>query len=484
MLGKLLYGLLFVVLAPVLLVWWARASAATVMLPAVPYPWAGVPLIVLGVGLIAGGMSALMVFGRGLPMNPYPPPVYVARGIYRFTPHPIYVGFVLCCFGASVAFESASGFWLVSPVAALALTALVMGYERHDLIRRFGADAMHTPLVSLPPDQGLAPTRWHRVSVYLLVFLPWAAAFEAVYLLGVPRDGIVGYLLFERAWPVLEWTEAIYASVYVLVLAAPLIVRTQRDLRTLAVTGLVATAVVTLIYITVPVIVPPRPFEPETLLGRGLMLERAMSHTVGAFPAFHVIWSLIAADAWATRSRAWGIGAWVWAFLITLSCITTGMHALIDIVAAALVFLVVRRYRRVWHVMRRGAEAVANSWHEWRWRRVRLINHGIYAGLAGTVGLWISGSPRRGALGPTTRGLLEALPPVWILRQRDRRRGRGDRRWVGWGRHRSRHCPRRHGSAMDPGARPVALFGAGLLSRQGGAGRRRDPVLAAALQGV
>jgi hypothetical protein len=391
MLGKLLYGVLFMMLAPVLLVWWARASAATVPLPTVPYPWVGLPIIAVGVGLIGAGMGALMVYGRGLPMNPYPPPVYVARGIYRFTPHPIYVGFVLCSFGASIALESASGFWLVSPVVALALTALVMGYERHDLIRRFGADAMHAPLISLPPDRPLAPTRWHRASVYLLVFVPWAAAFEAVYWLGVPQDGIVGYFAFERTWPVLEWTEAIYASVYFFVLAAPLIVRTQRDLRTLAVTGLVATAVVIPIYITVPVIVPPRPFEPSTILGRVLMIERGMANTVGAFPAFHVIWSFIAADAWATRSRSWRAAAWVWAALITISCITTGMHALLDIVAAALVFFVVRRYRRVWHVMRRGAEAVANSWHEWHWRRVRLINHGIYAGLGGTVGLWISG---------------------------------------------------------------------------------------------
>ncbi|NNG17548.1 MAG: diacylglyceryl transferase, partial [Gemmatimonadales bacterium] len=192
MVGKLLYGIVFVVLAPALLVWWAVATARTVPLPTVPYPWAGLPIVGFGLGLIAAGMGALMVYGRGLPMNPYPPPVYVIRGIYRFTPHPIYVGFVLCCFGASVALESASGFWLVSPVVALALTALVLGYERHDLIRRFGTEAFRPPLVSLAPDRLRTPTSWQRASVYLLVFLPWAAAFEAVFVLGIPRDGIVG----------------------------------------------------------------------------------------------------------------------------------------------------------------------------------------------------------------------------------------------------------------------------------------------------
>ena len=392
MIGKLLYGFLFVVLAPALLVWWAAATAATVTLPTTPFLWVGLPVSAVGIVLIAAGVGALMVLGHGLPMNPYPPPVYVARGIYRLTSHPIYVGFVLCCFGTSIVLGSASGLWLVSPMVALALTALVMGYERHDLIRRFGRGAIHRPLVSLPPDRPERPTRWDRASVYLLVFLPWAAAFEAVYLLGVPPDGIVGYLPFERAWPVLEWTEAVYASVYLFVLAAPLAVRTQRALRTMAVTGLIATTVVTLIYVTVPVIVPPRPFEPSTILGRALVLERAMSNTVGAFPAFHVIWSLIAADAWATRSRAWGAAAWVWAALITVSCITTGMHALIDLVAAVLVFLAVRRYDRVWEMLRRGVETIANSWHEWRWHGLRLINYGLSAALAAAGGLWLSGS--------------------------------------------------------------------------------------------
>ena len=49
---------------------------------------------------------------------------------------------------------------------------------------------------------------------------------------------------------------------------------------------MISTALVTLIYLTVPVIAPPRPFEPRTFLGHALMFERAMSHTVAAFPAF------------------------------------------------------------------------------------------------------------------------------------------------------------------------------------------------------
>ncbi len=392
MLGKPLYGILFVVVLPAALVWWAVVTTPVVPLPAIPYGWAAIIPIAVGVALMLAGMAALLKYGKGLPMNPYPPPVYVIRGIYTFTPHPIYLGFVLACFGVAILLESPSGTWLVAPMVALALTALVLGYERHDLRRRFGPEAIHVPLVSLPPDRADRPTGWDRASVYLLVLIPWSVAFEAVYRLGIPADAVVAHLPFERGWPVLEWTEAVYGSIYIFVLATPLILRTQRDLRRLAELGLISTALVTLIYLTVPIVAPPRPFEPRTFLGHALMFERSMSHTVAAFPAFHVIWSFIAADGWARRSRAWGVAGWTWAILITVSCITTGMHALADLVAAAIVFALLLLRRRVWELMRRAAEAIANSWHEFRWRGVRVINHGLYAGLAGAVGLWISGS--------------------------------------------------------------------------------------------
>lgn len=391
-LGKLFYGIAFVVVLPVALVGWAVATTPAVPLPVIPYAWAGIIVGGMGLVFLVAGVLTLVAYGRGLPMNPYPPPQYVTRGIYRFTPHPIYVGFVMLCIGAATSMRSASGLWLVSPLVGFAVTALVLGYERHDLRRRFGVAVNRRALVSLPPNRADPPTAWNRASIFLLVLIPWSAAFEAVYRLGVPTDAVIAYLPLERHWPVLEWTEAVYASVYVFVLATPFLLRTQGALRQMAVTGLTATAVVTLIYLTVPVVAPPRPFEPRSIFGHALMFERAMSNTVAAFPAFHVIWSLIAADAWATRSRTWGATGWAWAVLITISCVTTGMHALADLFAAVVVFLALRNARRLWERMRHAAEALANSWHEWRWRGVRLINHGFYAALAGAVGLWISGT--------------------------------------------------------------------------------------------
>jgi protein-S-isoprenylcysteine O-methyltransferase Ste14 len=394
--NRWLYGALFVVVLPALLVLWAVATDDVVPFRALPYPWAGSILVGFAVVLMLGGVWALWEYGRGLPMNPYPPPLYVVRGIYRYLAHPIYVGFVLLCVGVAVAAQSASGLWLVSPVVALACAALVLGFERHDLRRRFDADRLRRPRISLPADTDEKPTGWDRFSVFVLVLIPWTLAFEGVYWFGVPPDAIEAYLPFERRWPVIEWTEAIYAGVYVLVPGSVFVVRTRAALRRFAVTGLIATAAITLVYLTVPLVAPPRSFEPQSALGRALMFERSMANTVAAFPAFHVIWTFIAAEAWATRGRGVAVAVWVWAILITVSCLTTGMHALADVVAGVVAFLVIRNHRLIWEMLRRGAERIANSWREWRIGGVRFLGYGLYALLGGAVGFTIAA----GAAGP------------------------------------------------------------------------------------
>ncbi len=202
-LGQFLYGTLFLVGIPGLLVWWAEATEAVVPLPPLQSTWAGLALTAAGVMLIVAGMGTLMVHGRGLPMNAYPPPAYVRQGIYRLTPHPIYLGFWLGCVGVALWSGSASGLWLISPMVALGLAALVLGYERLDLRQRFGHEALHKPSISLPRDVAHRPSGWDRLSVYLLVLIPWAIAFEAVFALGVPRDAVIAYFPFElRSLPI------------------------------------------------------------------------------------------------------------------------------------------------------------------------------------------------------------------------------------------------------------------------------------------
>jgi protein-S-isoprenylcysteine O-methyltransferase Ste14 len=391
--GRVVYGALFTLVLPLLLWAWARGTNEVVGLPALRAPAVGAALLALGLGLTAWGMVALMRWGDGLPMNAYPTRRHVVRGPYRIVGHPIYVGFGLACAGAAIASGSQSGLWLVTPAVILAMVALVVGYEGPALRERFDEAAAYRPLFSLPGPEPGVPTGWERVSVIMLVFLPWLLAFEGVVLLGVPPDGVEAFLPFEREWPVLVWTEYLYALVYPFVGLVPLLVPDRRTLRAFAIRGLLATGIVTLLYLTIPLVAPPRPFDGGGLAGEMLSWERSMAHTVASFPSFHVIWTLLAAEAWSRGAGGWRrIWVTVVAGLIVTACITTGMHALADVLAAFAVWWILRRPRRLWEVLRRGAERVANSWREWRVGPVRVLNYGFYAAAAGGVAAWVTGS--------------------------------------------------------------------------------------------
>ncbi len=136
-LGKILYALLFTVLLPGILWLWAAFAETQMTLPASQAPVGG--WIVAGFGLfwIVWGMFSLYRYGKGLPMNAFPPEYYVQKGAYRWWSHPIYAGFGLLCGGSSAALGSAAGLYLVTPVAVLGMVALVAGYENIDLKKRF-----------------------------------------------------------------------------------------------------------------------------------------------------------------------------------------------------------------------------------------------------------------------------------------------------------------------------------------------------------
>lgn len=395
--GRILYGALFLALLPAVLVRWARATAGVIPLDPLYSLPAGLALILAGSILLLLGGSGLIRHGRGLPMNAFPPPVHVRQGVYRWLRNPMYLGFALVVLGVALLTGSPSGLWLVTPMTGLAALALVWGYERHDLVARFGPSALDPPLLSLARDRDGPPTGTERIATYLWVLLPWLVAYASVQALGRASDAFGTSLPFEAAWPVWQWTEAVYASTYLFIPLTPLLVSTATGLHRFALQGALATAFVTLCWVTIPVVAENRPFIPDGLWGRLLAFEQGSSRGVAAFPAFHILWSLLAAEAWsgntgAGRSRAWRWIGWSWAALIALSCLTTGMHTLIEAAAAGLTWLPLRRPERTWAAIRDATERFANSWREWRLGPVRVINHGIWAAAGAGLGVVIAGS--------------------------------------------------------------------------------------------
>ena len=384
-LGKLLYGLLFVIALPTLLAVWAVKTNGLVDLRAIHSLRWGIGIAGLGALLMAQGMAALWFVGGGLPMNAFPPPRYVSSGIYRWFSHPIYLGFSLGCIGTAIAAGSASGLWLVSTSVILASAALVLGYELPEMRTRFGAACPGQRF--LPVDDRSAPSAVERIRCYLTVLLPWFVIYEAFVFIGVPRDAKIAYLPFELHLPVLLWSEIFYGSVYITVLLVPLLVRTRHDLRLFSSRALLSMAIAFPLYLAIPLIAPARTFSATGLLGKLLNLDRSWDSAAAAFPSYHVVWAFLAAEAlgrstWQKRWRTWAV-------LASASCVATGQHALVDVVAGFLVSLAVIRADRVWALLRSASETIANSWREWRIGPARVINHGAYAAVGVFIGIWV-----------------------------------------------------------------------------------------------
>jgi len=341
-------------------------------------------------------------------MNAFPPPRLVLRGTFLLVPHPIYTGFVALCLGVSMTARSASGLWLVTPTVAIACTCLVLGYEHQDLQRRFGRT-----LQVLPLAEDSAPSTLERIRFLLLCVVPWVVLYELT--IRLPLRGTPFGLSFEDRLPIWSWTTLLYESTYITVALAPWCARTKRDLRQLMISAWIATLVVFPFYWIVPSSAPRRPIVNHNLLTSLLTFERTTYPPVAAFPSFHVLWAIFVARLYRPR---WLGSAYVGA--VAISCVTTGMHYVADVLLALAVAPALVHPERAWKILRSSAEWFANSWQEWRFGQVRLINHALYAATAAFVHVFIvTGAVGRGreweVLVTVTAGLLGAgIWAQWI----------------------------------------------------------------------
>lgn len=396
-LGKILYALLFVAVVPSLLVVWAWLTEKSVPLPAVRSLPVGLMIAFGGAFLMISGMAAIYFYGRGLPMNAYPPARFVVEGVYGFLPHPIYTGFSMLAIGVSIAAGSASGLWLVSPTVILGCVALVQGYEKQATRERFGDAAAAKHFIRLPANEALPPTIGDRISVYVIALIPWLLFCQIAEIIGTtttapkPSES----LSLESVFSLADWRELIYQSKYLFIFLVPLIAYTTRALREFAVFGSVATGIALLLFIAFP--------------------DGAV-----VYLASQIVWILLAARLYAqTRSSRTNLFS-VWAMLITAGGVGTGIHTLTDVLLGAALFLFAVKIREIWARVRSLTERIANSWTEWRFGKIRIINHGIYAGAGSFVALSIIGTLTGPAYVPsilivTASGIvLSAISAQWI----------------------------------------------------------------------
>jgi protein-S-isoprenylcysteine O-methyltransferase Ste14 len=137
----LVYVIVFWVALPGLL-WWIGKTAHLfwpVALPGHPALTAiGGVLIIAGFALVILSMKHLITRGSGLPVSHLPPSEFVGTGPYRYSRHPIYVGYTTLWAGMALA---AGSFWMLTLSLAI-LTGgwllYVLLHEEPILVKRFG----------------------------------------------------------------------------------------------------------------------------------------------------------------------------------------------------------------------------------------------------------------------------------------------------------------------------------------------------------
>lgn len=369
-LAKLLYGAMFVLLVPAVLLLWARLTDPVISLPAIESKLAGAILMASGGLLMFWGMSALMLYGRGLPMNAYPPPLFVTQGPYRLFRHPIYWGFGLLMAGYFIYAGSASGIWMVTPLTVMGMVALVLGYESIELQKRFPGQSIRTILDYPENKENSANLTDSLTTIFWVTSFLFIANFFIGKLHGnvIPLFGKPLRLISSVADERLLWSGIAFLILF------PLAIKKKSILRDWEITGFISIALSSFIAFLYPSI------GAQYLAGQKLLFT--------SVPAFLFLVSLRSAFR---ESLHFGLFMSVVILpFITIQLMMNRSFPL-NLAVSLPVFLLASNTRQIWITLRILAEKRANSWREWTLGKIRMINHGFYVGFGAFGAIFLAG---------------------------------------------------------------------------------------------
>lgn len=377
--GKIFYAFVFCVIVPCLLWNAAYVWQAYTQLKPIYSPWCGCLLIGVGLILMLGAMLGLKMKGGGLPMNGFPPPNFVSSGCYRVMPHPIYWGFCLSVIGGAVALGSAAGLYVVAPLAILGCVAIVWGYERQDLIRRFGQSAPRT-FFSLPPDSSERASILIRLKSLFLVLI---FGLLVVYLI-VLNQGILGHLCGVSFVSLNDWWSSVFVLLPPLCVLMCIFCKSLRDCRCLCVWGYWFFACSLFAWLLIPAI--DLPGQICVVEGEPLFLLANESSIIAMLPVGIYFALALVTLEWKHNNRIVAFmmacfGAYALKNLVALDSLSVKI-----ICAELLIFVLVLSRGYIVRGCMRGAEWLANSWCSWQIGPWRIINHSIYVFLSAAIG--------------------------------------------------------------------------------------------------
>jgi membrane-associated phospholipid phosphatase len=139
---------------------------------------------------------------------------------------------------------------------------------------------------------------------------------------------------FERAIPFVPWLAFVYLSVDLLLLLAPFVLRTWRQLFPLFATLVAETAIAVVCFLLLPVETRfGTHATPPGVVGGAFQVADALNLERNFLPSLHVAYAWTAALAYRQRHPRLGAAALAWALAIAASTLLLYQHHLVDVLA-------------------------------------------------------------------------------------------------------------------------------------------------------
>lgn len=368
--GIVFYALIFIIAIPILLWIWAKSTEHLINLPVIQSDIAGWLMIITGGILLLWGWIALMLYGKGLPMNAYPPKVFVRKGLYKLISHPIYYGFGILAAGAFILEGSASGLWLVLPITILGMMAIVLGYEKIDLKERF-PDYNYKTILSLPENSNDIASIGKRVLIFLQLI---------VYIMIVNALIIFAFFIGYDIQVFHQTLIPNLLNITILFLII-MILRSKSEIRETSIRIILAL----LLYLFVLFMLPERQLQYLYDSDIPTHLNINPYSTMPLFVIFILVNSIL-------RYSKLIIGIISVLTIISIYfLISSAEITFANTLLMALISVLSIYYKNIWELFRALSEKIANSWKEWTFGNVRIINHGFYVGIGSFLGILLSG---------------------------------------------------------------------------------------------
>ena len=376
----ILYAFLFFVIIPFFLWFWAKLTESLVRFPAVESELIGWFFFISGSIFLVWGMFALMKYGNGLPMNLQPPLKFVKNGPYKIVKNPIYWGFGILMIGVFILAKSASGLWLVSPITILAMVALVMGYENFDLYQRFPNKRLRTIFDSPENNNGMPSFTSRLTTLFRLFGILIIGNSITLFLAGNASPLISEQISFTKLWG----NSYLPICSIVFILTIPFLLKRNDVLREWLFMGFLSIFISLFISLLYPFV------GAQYLPNENLYQDSGLSNllSLATVPVFLLLCSL--KSIW-RQSRKLFIVFSIIVLLLVFIQIGISRSGILSLATSILIYLIASNYFGIWVLLRNLSERIANSWQEWVFGKIRVINHGFYVGFATFVGLLFGG---------------------------------------------------------------------------------------------